>query len=166
MLVCLLLNAASKFRQLISFGIFNSFVIIADFVLVMTWFASMVVALEKIVSRRCPGTNFEFSCCFRRGSAKAGGGAGAAGEGGGGTRPTRPPERRATAFMRNQLSHTLYFLRWPLVVLTLGVAIDRFSNVTVPLWAVYFTVHQNVIRICTGADSVRERAESVEWTRQ
>ena len=36
---CLLLNATSVFPMLIAFGVFNMFVVIADYLLVITWFA-------------------------------------------------------------------------------------------------------------------------------
>ena len=106
---CLLLNAFSKFAVIRSFGIFNAFVIVADFLLVVTWFASIVVAIDKVTARRCPpGKNFECSCLCP------------------GTLPNggeQLPERKATAYLKRVVAPAIFRLRWPLLLLSAAVPI-------------------------------------------
>jgi len=85
---CLLLNAMSKFPNLRVFGIFNAFVIVADYVLVISWFAATTVALETVCQRQCPpGRNFELSYCCKP--------------------PAERKERAVTAFFKSRRrSHT------------------------------------------------------------
>jgi len=101
---CLLLNAFSVFPMLIAFGVFNMWVVIADYLLVITWFACATVCLDRLTAKACPpGKNWECSCC-RPGTVDA---------------PYK--ERRSTAFFKNRLAPWTYKARWPLIVLSLGL---------------------------------------------
>merc|ERR1719240_1304418 len=62
--ITLVLNATSPFNLIKSFGIFNMFVVLFDYILVISWYATTVVALTKINQKCCPpGKNWEWSCC-------------------------------------------------------------------------------------------------------
>lgn len=131
----LLLNVISPLTMLRSFGLFNAFVVMvcrpprcncghaanlvcrsprtleshcgqADYVMVITWFASSVLALERFTSSLCPpGRNFEFSCCC---PGKLG--------------QEAPKERAITAWMRDSLGPFLLKARWVFLALTFGIA--------------------------------------------
>ena len=61
---CLLLNATAPFPMLKSFGVFNAFIVICDYVLVITWYACTTVCLARLAEMACPpGKNWECSCC-------------------------------------------------------------------------------------------------------
>jgi hypothetical protein len=82
------------------------FVIIFDYLLVLTWYASGVLALTSLVERLYPpGRNWECSCCYP-----------------GPVNATKPPERAATAWMRNTFAPALYKGRYALpLVMTLAM---------------------------------------------
>jgi len=106
---CLALNGMSKFPNLRVFGIFNAFVILADYILVITWFAASVIGLEWLAQKQCPpGNRFEFSCCCNGVADKK--------------------ERAATAFFKNTLAPAIQQLRWVLLltstaVVTVGIVL-------------------------------------------
>merc|ERR1719198_391236 len=105
-MITLLLNAASPFRLIKSFGIFNMFVVLFDYLLVISWYAVTVVALATLAKKSCaPGRNFEWSCCCPGGNEEA----------------KERPVRKSTAWMRNKFAPFLYKLRWVLPLLTLGL---------------------------------------------
>jgi len=119
---CLLINYSSSFPTIRVFGLFNAFVIAADFILVITFFAAGAVALEQCAVKCCPpGQDFEFSCCLTEGKCK--------GKGEGKGRRTSGPdktvatetvatERWATAFFKNTIAPAIYRGRWILLLLS------------------------------------------------
>lgn len=119
---CLLINYSSSFPTIRVFGLFNAFVISADFILVITFFAAGAVALEQCAVKCCPpGQDFEFSCCLTEGKCK--------GKGEGKGRRTSGPdktvatetvatERWATAFFKDTIAPAIYRGRWILLLLS------------------------------------------------
>lgn len=97
---CLLLNATAPFPAFRTFGIFNAFIVICDYVMVITWYAATTVGLTQLTAKVCPpGSNFEFSCCCP-------------GKGG----EQQKKERKITALFRDKLAPITYKLRWPLIL--------------------------------------------------
>jgi hypothetical protein len=101
---CMMLNALSRFGNIRVFGIFNAFVILSDYILVISWFAAGAIGLEYISQRSCPpGQNFEMSCCFK-GNAEQ-------------------EKRPWTAFFKDTLAPLIYKLRYGLLLLSLIILI-------------------------------------------
>jgi hypothetical protein len=110
---CLLINYSSSFPTIRVFGLFNAFVISADFILVVTWFAACTVALEKCAVYCCPpGQDFEFSCCLTEGKCKG------KGRRTSGPDKTVATERWATAFFKDTIAPAIYRGRWVLLLLS------------------------------------------------
>ncbi len=53
-MLCLILNAVSPFPMVKTFGIFNTFIILCDYLLVISWYACATVSLEWLASKACP----------------------------------------------------------------------------------------------------------------
>ena len=110
---CLLINYSSSFPTIRVFGLFNAFVIAADFILVITWFAAGTVALEQCAKYCCPpGQDFEFSCCLTEGKCKG------SGRRTSGPDKTVATERWATAFFKDTIAPAIYRGRWVLLLLS------------------------------------------------
>ena len=110
---CLLINYSSSFPTIRVFGLFNAFVIAADFILVVTWFAACTVALEQCAVYCCPpGQDFEFSCCLTEGKCKG------KGRRTSGPDKTVATERWATAFFKDTIAPAIYRGRWVLLLLS------------------------------------------------
>lgn len=89
-----------------AFGLFNMFIVICDYLLVITWFAATTVCLERLANKACPpGGNWEFSCCCP------------------GDRQAQKKERRATAWFRDTLPPALYKARWVLIALSMAALV-------------------------------------------
>ena len=84
---CLLLNAIAPFPALKTFGIFNMFVVLFDYLLVISWYATCVLGLTQAAQAACPpGRNWECSCCCP------------------GPKEMNRSSRRSTAFMRQAVA--------------------------------------------------------------
>jgi len=100
----LAINLTSPFNFFKSFGLFNGFVVVWDYVLVLTWYASSVLALTYFVEGKCaPGRNWECSCCCP-----------------GDAEQKAEQERFSTKWMRDTFAPLLRKLRIPLVLLSIG----------------------------------------------
>lgn len=97
--ICLWLNATSQYNVISGFGVFTGFVILVDYLQVITWFAACALivsrcnlkGLERLCPTLCPATD--------------------------GSVATRP----STAFMRDRLAPAVHRARWPLVLLSLAM---------------------------------------------
>ena len=101
--VSLFISGTSVFPMVQAFGLFNMFIVICDYILVITWFAATTVALERLASKACPpGRNWECSCCCP-GKAQA-----------------EKKERRSTAWLRDTLAPFTFKARWVLIAMSMG----------------------------------------------
>ena len=81
------------------------FIVICDYILVITWFAATTVCLERLATKRCPpGQNWECSCCWP-GKAPA---------------QDEKKERRSTAWFRDTLAPYTFKARWVLITVSMA----------------------------------------------
>lgn len=105
---CLLLNATAPFPMLKTFGVFNAFIVVCDYLLVISWYATATVCLAKVAGVACPpGNNWECSCCCPGKALTAEG----------------KKERRITAWFRDTLASWIFKLRWLLLALSVALLI-------------------------------------------
>ena len=103
--VCLFISGLSKFPMVKAFGLFNMFIVICDFILVISFFAAAVVCLERLAVSKCaPGKNWEFSCCYP-GKVEEG---------------EEKKERRSTAWFKNTLAPFTFKARWVLIAISMA----------------------------------------------
>mmetsp|Transcript_36147 Transcript_36147/g.85287 ORF Transcript_36147/g.85287 Transcript_36147/m.85287 type:complete len:613 (-) Transcript_36147:711-2549(-) len=100
--VSLFISGTSKFPMVKAFGLFNMFIVICDFILVITFFAAAVVCLERLAVSKCaPGKNWEFSCCCP-----------------GKVEDEEKTERRSTAWFKDTLAPSTFKARWVLIAIS------------------------------------------------
>merc|ERR1719230_393051 len=76
------------------------FVVIADYVLCITWYACATVCLSRLAGDTCkPGENWEWSCCCPGGKAEK-------------------KERKVAAWFKDTLAPATHKLRWVLLLLS------------------------------------------------
>ena len=89
--------------QVAAFGLFNMFIVICDYLLVITWFAATTLCLEQLASKACPpGRNWECSCCCP------------------GKAQEEKRGRRSSAWFRDTLAWYTFKARWVLIAISLA----------------------------------------------
>ena len=125
--ICLGATAASPMGQMQAFGIFTALAIIADYIMVITFFPACVVIHAKYLT---PCTSRMLGCCCGPPPTPAsrierGGKHADDVEGGGGKRK----ERRMTRFLRDSIAPFLHRRRWALIAVFASIAAGAITYV-------------------------------------